>query len=562
MKKTLHHLFTSAWLAIQKQWPYIGVFCFVIVLCFPFWSQPDFVFMGLISGDNIASPWFYDFVSRHAYAQQPIDFLVDFNYPTPIARQIEFPNYWDALLLAPLAKFFGFPQFWGVVITVAILINAMSLAVLSRAIGGSPLGIFVAGVFGASMRPVWVDIGFGRMNAVFIGYGVMAMAFVLLSIPKAKRHWGWTLVFSGLACFFGFMAAQVYPPFLVLLFPIGVVLLKTRVHRDNWKWLGGPVFILFLTYWLVADDLMAMVDSHYRQLNCIEYDCPDAYHRTAFMNFFLFSNNGLSTIGLSGYAVVLGLGSICLRHGQWWLRLSLFALLLLYGVLALGPCPVLYEDTPIQLPSWLSVLLQPLWCWGLQLHDFARFASVFSVMIIVAISQFASSIVSYRRWLKLCCFAFVGIAGLGNSIQLSLEINESRKWHPVDRPTAVPAFLLNQNGEPAVEFPYEKGLHVLSVLHAPKSPRVNPLRLSDKPKSKWVFFQWADRIGRGKKSKQVPNKEQINGSGVRWVFYEPSRCGKRFRHCPEWVLPHLTDVLGEPVELDEGVWMWDLWSPP
>jgi len=107
-------------------WPLVVVLLFTLWLTSPLWTSADKVFMGRLSGDNITSPWFYDFVARQVWSGEELTWLHDFDYPKPLRRQIEFPNYWDAIILSPLVKWFGWPRFWGPVLSWSVLVNTCS----------------------------------------------------------------------------------------------------------------------------------------------------------------------------------------------------------------------------------------------------------------------------------------------------------------------------------------------------------------------------------------------------------------------------------------------------
>ena len=145
----------------------------------PMWTTTDLVFAGRLSTDNVVTPWFYDFVARSLHSGADFDALRGFDYPNPHPREVEFPAIADAVLAAPLAWVFDWPQQWGVALSVAIVINAISLNLFARVLGVGAIGALVAGLCGILIRPVWVDLVMGRMNVATPGIAVLAMVFTL-----------------------------------------------------------------------------------------------------------------------------------------------------------------------------------------------------------------------------------------------------------------------------------------------------------------------------------------------------------------------------------------------
>ena len=150
-------------------WPWVVVILFGFWMTSPLWGNLDKVFMGRLSGDNITSPWFYDFVAQQMWGGESLSMLYGFDYPHPLQRKVECPNDWDAVILSPIVQLLDWPRFWGPVLSWSVLLNAMSLALLAHVMGCRNWGVVLAGCLGVLLRPVWTDMGFGRMNVITPG---------------------------------------------------------------------------------------------------------------------------------------------------------------------------------------------------------------------------------------------------------------------------------------------------------------------------------------------------------------------------------------------------------
>ena len=155
-------------------WPWALVLVVAAWISAPLWQSQE-LFFGALTGDNMQTAWFYDWVSRAIRSGEGLSLLSDFNYPSPKAREVGFPAVVDAVIAAPLAWWMDFPQQFGAAQGLAVVINALGFAWLARALGCRGLGIAFAGCLGAFCHPAWKAIHMARMNAAWPGLAAAAL---------------------------------------------------------------------------------------------------------------------------------------------------------------------------------------------------------------------------------------------------------------------------------------------------------------------------------------------------------------------------------------------------
>lgn len=545
-----------------------GTAAFAAWFTSPLWTSPGRVFAGLLSTDNIVTPWFYDFVARQLAAGDPIETMSDFDWPVPLDRMREFPDIADAALAAPLAWWLDWPAQWGATLTLAVTLNGLGLAALAAACGLRGLGVLTAGVMGVMMRPVWTDIVMGRLNVTFIGLVAMAMAATLWSMPArtpGQRGAAGRLVAACAAAGLGALAALIYPPFVLMLAPAGLVLAAGPLRKSGLLGAALPLLAVAGGAWLASDELLAIYSSQDRSPGCST--CPDAYNAVALRDLARWAvepRQGLSYSGLAGPAWLLA--PLALLHPRRKAAAALLAMVALSAVLALGPCPRLTptEDVP---RAWVEQAwphLGALWCASAPLHDYGRFATVAAVLLALLSAMGADALGRRRGWLA-------PLLGTGLAAAVSFqagtlvmgEILDPRKWH-TPAPPATAIFLRDAAPGPAVELPFDRSEQFLSVLYAPASPRVNPVRPTPHPVTHDPAIVWLFELGWGRVPEEDISAEQLRETGLRWVLYDTSRCAPQGRRdpCPAETLSTLRRVLGAPVGHGDDLLVWELSPPP
>lgn len=553
--------------ASTKRWTWLAYVVVTIgVLWFtaPLWQTSDRIFVGLLATDGVVTPWFYDFVARETAAGRDLALLEDFDFPKPLPMGSEFPSTMDAVIAAPISWFFGWPQRWGVIQSAAVLVNALSLAILARVMGLRFLGIVAAGVCAIFMRPMWSDMMLARMNVITPGWAILAMAFSLAAFPRdvlgrRRKYWkrgAAVLLASG----FGAIAALVYPPFVLMVVPIGIVLAVPFLRHGGWFGWVLPVVSAGLAYYWCFDELWGIYSSNLRSAQCSDLTCPDQYHTVSWENMSVWSfvkGNGLSLSGIQGGAWLLA--PLALLHRRWrWGGLLLILTALSMAFLSRGPCP---DDLPFMHrgADWYAPFkpyLSTFWCHAKDIHDFGRFASIASITLVLCA---ALAVDAVRGKIQVLMVPLLGWVLFKTGAPLLSEILEPGRWHYM--PKNIPAEFLADKRGAAVELPFDRSAQFLSAIQAPGVRRANPVRPTDPPRIMNNFYMWLFAVGRGQKTSLVVSEAEVNMSGLSWVIYDRSRCnnnGSTPRACESWVLEELTEKLGEYDELDGGVMVWTL----
>ncbi len=306
---------------------------FALWCTYPVWSHDHLLFMGRPTTDNVVTPWFYDFVARRMWAGEELGLLKEFDYPNPHHYSIEFPSATDAQIFAPIAWLLDWPEQWAWTITAVILLNTGAVTWLGRVIGLGRVSTIATGCGAVLLRPLWADILKGRMNVVTPCFAILAMVGVLLCFPKTadgQPRSIWTRLFGfALAYSMGVTAALVYPPFLLILIPVGVVVVFRFWKQGGFLSIFWGVLAAGLAYATIFDRLWGIYFDNYRVLDCTDLTCPDKYNSLALSTLALWEqipHFGLSLSGIQGGSWVL-LPLVLLSKRWRWEGL-------LFGVLA------------------------------------------------------------------------------------------------------------------------------------------------------------------------------------------------------------------------------------
>jgi hypothetical protein len=546
--------------------PWLVVVAFAIYAGATFWTTKDAAFAGKLSSDNVVSMWFYDVVSRSLAAGSWPEILTDFNHPRPWPRTKEFPALMDAALAAPLGWVLDYPQQWNATLGLAVLVNGLGTALLARGAGARGVGIVVAGCLGALCRPVWKDFVMARMNAVWIGLPAASLGLSLMALrmerpglrPALRRLP--TAVAAGLV---GALAAAVYPPYLLLFAPAALVLGAGPIWRSRgWALLplGASLALGAAFAW---PELSSILES--RKGDFITPVCPDAYSALiadALWNTQPTHYQGLSMPGTAKFGWVLA--PLVLLHRRRGAGTLLMAATALWVVLSLGPCPAARPGLPLAPEAWplIGPLFPPLWAAGAPLHDFGRFAAVGVLQAAVLGGLGLDAIAGEKGWLRRLIALGAGIAVVGQvQFYVLSEGLAPQKWHAISEPV-VSADLRAQGADafPAAELPFDRKLQFISAIYAP-GPRLNPLRPGDAPPQRQPFVDWLMAVGKGDLTKPTPTLADARASGLRRVYFDPTRChggGVKRQACGAPAQDALKAVLGTPEPLGQGVLVWVL----
>ncbi len=525
--------------------------------------NPSGQVFGLLAGDGIRAAWYLDFVSRNLGS---LENLQGFDWPAPVARELEFSTVVDAVLLAPVAWVLDWPGQWGMSQGVVLATNGLAVAWLARAMGCRGFGIAVAGVLGLCSVQVLKELHMGRINAAWVGLSVAALA-AWLEVWVCRARWA---VAAGVL---GALAAGVYPPFLLFLAPVAIWVAMERWGdvdaRARWAAFGS----LLLGGVLVAPEVGRMLQSPRAQLE------PVAPSVTQGIGMHLGGDNHVAMVlqasdWFSWHPPQGGAGiAPAVAVGAWAVGLFLFPLVrsarlgviwATVGVLAglsLGP------SGPF---SWLGA---DVWSVLGVVHDFGRFATVAGVLAAVAtgISFEVAQQVSRRR-LRQLVFG-VCVLAMAQALSVSVgAIRASERWSRAPKLVSS-AELRSAAPKVTVELPYGDRLLFLSALQAPEILRVNPISDERPDKRGGVVIPWFAALGRGDIVQPVPDLGAVRAAGVERVVFDANRCGRPFsnekprvypwpseiprRACGDAVQEALVASLGPFREPAEGLYIWE-----
>lgn len=551
------------WLGAVVPWVLLALGLVYVVA--PLVTAEGRILAGAISGDNVISPWFYDLVARQLEAGVDTDRMTGLRWPKPLPRIDEFPSDWDARLLAPLAWWLGWPAQWGASQAVAVVVNALGAAVLARGLGATGLGLTAAGLLGALCRPVWKDFVMGRMNSAFPGLAFLALGLWLLSLRSSnKGPRAWIAAMGAVAA--GWAATLVYPPYVALLVPIGVVAGVAPVWRAGWAARLRAVGVVALVAWLTLDPLLEIAaEGTSRQVSsCDALGCPNRYGRSTVD--WLWRTTADFQTGLSDAGAVHAgwlLAPLVLLSKRYRAGLAIAGIGVLYVVLSLGPCPTYDGVRSVDidaLPFGWGPWLHYAWCVIQPIHDYNRLLAV-AVLLAASLGGVGVASVSRRGWLG--AVLGVGLSAWATSYVYTVVMTEAlrpEKWQTVMPQTTVAHQRTLEESErgPVLELPFDRSAQFLSVLEDPSVPRGNPLRPSDPPPRQDRFWRWAYAVGRGQDTDAVPTLAEVQGSGIAWVYFDADRCGNApTQACGRSTITRLGAVLGQPKRVG-GLLVWKL----
>jgi hypothetical protein len=521
------------------------------------WRSPGFIFATRLSGDSLHSAYFYDYVGRSLAAGLSLENLGEFDYPTPLPMGGFFPTTLEAEIMAPVVQALGWPGHWSAILSLTVLGNALAMAFLARVLGCGAAGTVFAGLATLCLRPLWSDLALGRMNAASPGYALLAMALALQAFPagpfKGRRGLPLRLVSAVLAVPAGYAAALVYPPFVLLLIPVGICLAGCSLRRSRGRGLALPLSAAASAYFLAKSGLEAIPRESTMGFTCGQLGCVSDSHVADLAGFFLQDIPGLAVAGIhwvlwpmAGFALV--------RRGLRTSAAMILALTGLFALLSAGPCPKWAGQAAA---GWWFPYLEPLICLSMELHDFRRFLLIvaLTLALLAAIGlDGAPRPLRWRKWFVLPLFALA----LGWMGKLSyMERMSPWVWHRLEAPPIVSEVV--GIGEVAVELPFDRKSQYLSALYAPGRYRVNPFHLVSTG-NRDPFAGWLQQLGQGKLPPNTPTKEEVAASGVNWVLYDLHRCEETPNprvYCDMRIRTALISLLGYPAVL-EGVSIWQL----
>ena len=144
-----------------------------------------------------------------------------------------------------------------------------------------------------------------------------------------------------ISLFDGAHSRIVYPPFLLILIPVGVVLVIRFWWHSGWFSIIWGAIAGGLAYATVFDRLWGIYYDNYRTLDCANLTCPDKYNSLALSTLALWEeipHFGLSISGIQGGGWILF--PLVLFSKRWrWEGLMLGVLAVVGALLSLGPCP-------------------------------------------------------------------------------------------------------------------------------------------------------------------------------------------------------------------------------
>lgn len=535
--------------ALRRSWPWVVLVWLVVWCCWPLLTGGERIFIGRISTDAAVTLWFYDLIARSP--ELPYT-LHDFDWPDPWPRGHEFPSAVDAAMVAPIGRLFDWPQRWGVIQTVVVGVNAIGAALLARAVGCRGAAIVLAGGLAMLNRQLWFDLVAARMNAVWPGLAAAALGVWLMSLD---RHQSRTrrLAIVVLAAWLGALAGAVYPPYLVMLAPAGLILAISVLWQGR-RWSGllwGALPLLLALLW-VGSDLAEMTSLRTnRQLAAL--DCPDRVH--ALDVLWLARPESAGDLSLPGLSIASWLlVPLALLHPMRKAAVLIAVSAAVLLTLSLGPCPT-WDG--VAWTEWSTLDAVEFWMPLGRLTDYGRLASATAVLL--ALLSALGVDVLRRIWSPLSILATVSCLSWGAG-QLMTEIRQPDKWHPFTVPLTA-EFLADAKPGPAAELPFERSQQFLSVIAHPDRPRVNPLKAGPRLQSNPFVF-WLLQVGRGQLVEGQFDTDDINNSGVRWILLEPARCEPRSvpnAACGPELISMLETLFGAPESVEgDRLLVWEL----
>ncbi len=577
---------------LTRCWPFLAVLVLALAIASPA-RLPGTVFCNSFQGDTATTAWFYSFVGRSILLDGGLpERLDDFGYPDPLPLEDPFATIVDAVILAPTEAWPGWPDRWGWAITMAVCLNALGAALLARSFGGGTFAVLVAGLLGAGLAPAWQEILEGRANTMAPGLAAMALALFMRLLPSApEAHYpapppssgakrGRLVALALVSGCSGAMAATIYPPFLLMLLPLALLLVLGALPGSRARQWWPAVMALALGAALSGSELHRIwlhPMSHFAAPS--GNTCPPSHGLVALRDLAVISVGqfGIDFAYLPLSCWLLAVLAL-LRPQKKMIILLAILLALLLALLSTGPCLLLdrASGTTIlhagSLPRFFGRIHQGL----ARLHDLDRLASMAGLLLASLAGLGAESLpllvagrfgpllkTRPRSLLSLAaCTPALGIVAQ-QSISTRTVIADGDHQQPWQVPRSA-QFLAQAAPGPAAELPWDQSQQFLSAISEHR-PRVNPLRLGDFPKTENAFIQWLDALGRGAldQARELPDAESVESSGLCWVLHDSLRCqGTRIpaAACGYAVIDSLADVLGSPMDLGDGLLVWGVGS--
>lgn len=529
----------------------------------------------LFRGDQIKTQWFYDYVARALFGEASLSELGDFNHPYPHARGKQYPTIADALLAAPAALLVAWPLQWGLAQAMTVFANGFGAAALAGALGARHLGVVVAGALGAMTLPAWRELFQGRLNSAWPGLvlGGLAITLVLTRAPPEGARFGGLLRrLPGIVpvAILGALCGLIYPPYLLALFPLGLVAMLSQLRLRAWAgWLTvvlGCVGAVALAW----PDLQLMLATPTYTDVLEAGSCPEGRDVLPLGRWLTVGHwppqmapdmPRVSAVAVATWA----LAPLALLWPRRRLTtLAGLASMGLLAALAMGPCPSIDGVEPLgdeNFRGWMAWADSKL----SQIHDRSRFAvpaalvgAVLSGLGLEALTRLG------RRWLRAVLSGVAVILGglvvVHAAVLVLGEMADMGRWSaPPATPTA--DVIVTLEAGPLIELPFSHPQRYMSAVRAPGSPRLNPLDDYDPGVNREPVARWLYALGVGREA-PAPTAEEVPLTRVRWVLYDPSRCGKKKTlagvECVAALPRALREVFGEADQVVGGVLVWDL----
>lgn len=406
-----------------------------------------------------------------------------------------------------------------------------------------------------------------RMNAAFPGLALGALGAWLWTLQGRRFSPGP----AALAVVLGIVSTLVYPPFVALLVPFGVVLGMGPLGRAPWKNRVLAVAVVGLVAVQTLPSLAAIAaPGMSKVVACQNLACPTAQNAVTWDRLFLWTpdwREGLSASGSAAASLLLWPMVVFWRQRRTGVVASLVAVGFLF--LALGPCAswsagrrVDWSALPFGWNLWvgyLSCKLEPI-------HDYNRLATI-ALCVAGALGGVGveSAWATGRRGsgvaLRRGILAVLTIAVLGAAQWLVLsESLAPTKWHRADPPATALHIRSTEASDRGLvlELPFDRSAQFLSILAEPSVPRGNPLRPGDAPPGDDVAWKWAYALGNGTEVVAEPSQEQVAAAGIRWVYWDEDRCANASpTACSRATVTSLRRVLGAP-QLTHGLLVWSV----
>ena len=528
--------------------PFLIIFAFTLWYTYPLWGFSDQMFAIHPTGDNIRSMHFYDFMGTQIQTQllEDRDVKDFFQFDKPFSPKIRdyFPALLEVYLMAPLVWIFDWPQHWSVILTTYILIGAFGTMYLCRTLGGNNTSLVLCGILVVVLRPIWTDIANGRINAITIGFSFWALGLMLRYLQE--NNLGTKIILYGLTLCFGYIALCVYPPYPLLLFPFGAIYCCTKFRRELGSKIIACLWVFVPLFLCTYGELFQIHQSNTGILQCENSGCVSYRHVIRFQDLFL--TNTLSYI-YGGMSVVLWLG-IFVGFFRKYRYIWVFSFVLIsYFLLSGGNCPT-YDE--ISLTKHLS-FLEPLWCISLNIHDFRRFATVASLMLIVLLGLFYSKLSEKTVMNRFLLVFWIWIPYQVYARQL--EFLHPSYWHPLNTDDPV-LDVISDKGVVAI-FPYDLHHQFVTVQQKKDIRLLNPYESPIQKRN--PFDNWLHEIGYGRLEPYSVNSEDMERSKVVQIIFDRKRCDYAIteQSCNERFQEILRENLGPPSEY-QGIWIWDL----